>query len=67
MIVKVSFEVLAETEAQDRYLRVAMERMATGQHSYDDIRLVTQTYKARINASNLRVQTVQFDDIMKQR
>ena len=66
MIVKVSFEMLTETRANDEFLCEALERMVTEQFSESDLRLVTQTFKARMGPSHVQVQEVTLDKQMKQ-
>ncbi len=63
MLVRISFEIFSSTEAQDKYLREAMERMVTGQYTESDLYLVAQTYKARVGYEHLSIRRVEIEDL----
>ena len=63
MNVKVSFEILTETRANDKFLREALERMADEQQSESDLRLVSQTFKARMGPAHVHVRRVNFAEV----
>jgi len=56
MKVKVTVEVISDTECQDKFLRLALERLAWGKGDDSDRVLVLATLKARALPPNLTVE-----------